>query len=529
MNNRKNTFLTFLFFSCLSVFALNSQTNSGYRAIGDAKVANDFFNSQNYRLAMEEYKLLFKEDSTNIITNHYFAICYLNTNIDKKNAIPLLEYVTKHKDCNPQAWYDLGRAYRYVYRLDEAIKAFKKFESLSSGEENNYISASRQIEMCENAIVLIKNPIDVSFNNMGPLINSPYPDFNAYVTASEKALYFSSKRNGNLGSLIDFDGYRTTDIYYSEYKYYKWNKARRLSPLINTSYIEESTGISADGDLLYIFVVNQTAVNDVLFSQKKGRSFQRSVSPGPNINDVGSSEYAASISPDKNLLFFSSDRSGGSGGKDIYISKKLPSGEWGPAKNAGNIINTEYDEDFPYLTPDGKSFYFCSLGHNSMGGYDIFRSEWNADNFLWSEPENIGYPLNTASDNMCISFSQSGRHAYVSMFLDDGIGDLDIYRVTFNNIEPVYTVINCVIMESDSSRISDPENFLVKVTENKSGRDIGQYLPNKESGSYTIILPPGEFKLEVKAPGFQAYQEEISIPDRGFFIRKININIILKN
>lgn len=521
-------FLFLIFLCCILVIPINSQTNTDFKSIGNAKLASDYFTSQNYRMALEEYKILYKKDSLNIIINHHLAICYLNTNINKKKAIPLLEYVTTKKDCNPQVWYDLGRAYRYIYNMDKAIEAFKKFESLSNVKENNFISASRQIEMCENAIILIRNPIDVSIRNMGPLVNSAYPDFNALITSDESLLYFSSKRNGNLGGFIDFDGYNTTDIYFSEYKYEKWNKPRRLSPLINTPYIEECTGVSADGELLYLFVANETAVNDVLFSQKKGRSFQRSVSPGHNINKIEFLESSASISPDKNYLFFSSDRDGGSGGKDIYISKKLPSGEWGPAKNAGRNINTEYDEDFPYLAPDGKSFYFSSLGHNSIGGYDIFKSEWNANNNTWSKPDNIGYPLNTASDNICISFSQSGRHAYVSMFLEEGIGDLDIYRVTFNNIEPPYTVINCVILESDSSHIQDPKNTLVTVADNKSHRIIGQYSPNMESGSYTIVLGPGDYKLKIETAEFQVYQEEFSIHDRGKDLKKIDKYIILK-
>ncbi len=525
--NRKYI-LIYILFSLISVYSVNCQTNTDYRAIGDAKVASDLFNSQNYRMALEEYKIVHEWDTTNIIVNHHLALCYLNTNIDKKKAIPLLKYITSKEECNPQAWYDLGRAYRYVLRLNEAIEAFKKFESQSKEDEKNYITASRQIEMCENALELMKKPINISFKNLGPLVNSPYPDFNPCVSGDESNLFFSSKRKGNLGSYIDFDGYSTADIYYSKYIALKWNKAKRLSPLVNTPYIEECTGVSADGNTLLLFVANQTAVNDVLISQKKGRSFLRAVSPGPNINQIETSEYAASISPDKKQMFFSSDRPGGMGGKDIYYSIMLPSGDWGPARNAGEIINTEYDEDFPYLAPDDSSFYFCSLGHNSMGGYDIFRSVWDTESHSYSRPVNMGYPLNTPSDNMCISFSESGRHAYVSMFMEDGFGDLDIYRVTFNDVEAAYTVIKCVILESDSSQIENPEKIIINIANLKSGTNTGKYSPNKETGWYTIVLTPGDYKLEASDTGYLPYTEEISIRDRGsetnYIIKKIILN-----
>ena len=163
-----------------------------------------------------------------------------------------------------------------------------------------------------------------------------------------------------------------------------------------------------------------------------------------------------------------------------------------------------------------------------MGGYDIFKSDWQPAEQSWTKPENIGYPLNNSSDNMSISFSQSGRHAYVSMFLEGGIGDLDIYRVTFDNIEPTYTVINAEILQSDSSRIYNTGNVFAKVLENGSNKMIGRYLPNKKTGRFTIILPPGNFKLEVNAEGFLPYEEEIIIPDRDFHTRILNKNIILK-
>ena len=149
-------------------------------------------------------------------------------------------------------------------------------------------------------------------------------------------------------------------------------------------------------------------------------------------NNVNSKywETTANLDLYHNILLFVSDREGGYGGRDIWMVKKLPNGNWTKPQNLGEPINTEYDEESPYLHPDGKTLYFSSVGHKSMGGFDIFKSTLNKD-LTWSAPVNIGYPINTVSDDLFFTPTVSGNNALFSSYRDEGKGDYDIYELKF--------------------------------------------------------------------------------------------------
>ncbi len=551
-----------LFFFLLLI-ANNAFTQKNVEASGDEKIARQFFLFGDYATALKEYQFLYAKDSNNTDYFYPLGICYLNTNIDKLKSIFFLEEVTRQKEYDPEAMYQLGVAYMVAYRFEEAIECFHQFKKLiSNNKDLNYIPLERQIEMCENAMELIKNPVNVTFENAGARINSAYPDYNPYVNKKETVIYFSSKRQGNIGNLLDYDGYYTSDIFYAENKYGMWEKSKRMVTTINTPLVEESCGLSADGSYLFAFLDNLDAKMQAAMTVKEGKSFQRFTVLGPNINTSKSSATSVTISSDKKTLFFASAREESLGGSDIYMAKLLPSGQWGAPKNIGKEVNTPYDEDYPYIAPDGKTLYFASMGHNSMGGFDIFKTTWNKEDNTFSEPVNIGYPINTPEDNTTISFTGSGRYAYVSALRKDTYGNLDIYRVIFNNVKPAYTTFVGSMVESDSLNIF--ENFYqsaksladslkevsdstyiiqngisdslakvfkqnlaiaqkklekgpeasILVHDNASKGLIGTYKPNKVTGRFIIILPPGEFEVKINCEGYQELTETIKIADR---------------
>ncbi|MCK9613730.1 MAG: hypothetical protein PHR81_07340 [Bacteroidales bacterium] len=556
----------------LLVLSSNIIAQRTQEASGDEKIAKQFFLFGDYYTALKEYEFLYARDSSNSDYYYPLGICYLNTNINKLKAIPLLEKVTSQKDFDPEAMYELGVAYQVAYRFEEAIECFSKFKHLlSNGKDPNYISADRQIEMCESAIELVKHPINVTFENLGPRINSPYPDFNPYVNKKETVLYYTSKRQGNIGNLQDYDGYFTSDVFMSENMYGAWTKCKRLAGTINTPLIEETGGLSADGSYLFLYCDNLDIKMQLCLSVKQGKSFQRLISLGNNINQPKQGANAAAVSSDKKVLFFSSAMDGGQGGSDIYMSKLLPSGQWGPAENIGKAVNTSYDEDYPYLAPDGKTLYFASLGYNSMGGFDIFKTTWNREKNTFTEPVNIGYPVNTPEDNTTISFTGSGRFAYISALRsEDTYGNLDIYRVIFNNVKPEYTTIIGNITENDSSDIfevftknlkQDIDSLVIKTTDTgfiklhnisdsliniyklnldflrgraQKGPAInievykasdnslaGIYKPNAHNRKFIMILTPGEFVVKINSPYYEDFSETIKIENREIPVKEI--------
>jgi hypothetical protein len=544
----KRSFLVLIAFLLLFSSPLISQTDEN---IGNIKTAKDNFLMGNYKGALDEYLLLIKTDSNNLIYNFRIGVCYLNTNIDKLKAIPYLLKASADPKCELTVWYELGHAYMLNYQFDVAIPYFEKYKEISGGKESFYLSSDRMIEMCEEAKKLIKKPVNVTIENLGTEVNSTYPDFNPYIPSDESFLVYTSKRAGNTGGLVDFDGYLTSDVYITYQKYDKWIKAKNIGTAINSELVEETAGISADGSKLFIYCDNYTAMNEVIVSNKKGKTFTKPEFLGDNIN-TNKLETSATMTPDKKYLLFATDRNNQAGGMDIYMSKKLPSGEWGPAENIGEPVNSVYDEDFPYLSADGTTLYFCSQGHNSMGGYDLFKSTWNVKENTWTEPENLGYPVNTPDDDMTISLSLTGRHGYISSFRYGGTGDLDIYKIIFNDIAPAYTVISGTLLNKDSvsifkktalmdtvpsdsmnAGVSDVRNLTkdsilttpkhlqhlcnaqIFVTDKATQRVSGHYLPNKENGKFLVILPPGKYELSVMADGYEKYAEEITVFDRS--------------
>ncbi|NVO01435.1 MAG: PD40 domain-containing protein [Bacteroidetes bacterium] len=555
---------------CFVVFILIFQ-NFAFSQKGKNGVDN--FSQQNFKAAIDDLKPLLKKDSLNAENNYKLGICYLNTNIDKSLAIKYLEVASKQTKIDGTIWFDLGRAYLLNYKFEDAINAFKKFKSTPEVKDDPYMPSTRMIEMCENAVELMKKPINVSFKNLGIEINSAFPDFGAYVPTDESFIVYSSKRPGNSGGLQDFDGFTTSDILYSTQKNDKWLKGKSLGININSPLVEETAGLSADGNNIFVFVDNAEGLNDIFISNRKGKTFQKSVSLGPMIN--GSEvESSAALFPDGKTLIFSSDRAENNyGGKDLYISNKLPSGEWGKPVNLGDVINTKYDEDFPYLASDGKTLYFASQGHNSMGGFDYFKSVWDEKANSWSDAMNLGYPLNTTDDEKTISFSASGRYAYISALRKEGFGDMDIYRVTFNDIAPLYTVIKGVLLNKDSSNVFEikpvaidsvaikdsinlakeqknkstnkknvPKKVEVKVEKpvveskpviqlsiiNKiTQKIVGVYTPNNITGKFTIILLPGEYSLVCESNKYQKYTEDITIREEGVGNNEMSKTIFL--
>ena len=524
----------------------------------DLKFAKYCLMFKNYNEGLAEYLKLIEEDSLNVTYRYHIGICHMNLNEDKSRAIPYFEWVVKQKDYDINVWYDLGKAYTLVYRFDDAIKAFEKYKSLSNDKDKKDVPVDRMIEMCNNAKEAVKHPVNVSFENLGDKINSKYPDYNPYIPQDESILIFTSQRRGNIGNYVNLDGYITADLYNSYFKSGKWKKVRRFTPKINTALVEEIVGMSADGSCLFLYFDNFIGENDIYISYKRGKGYLQALNAGINVN-TNAHEYSAAITPDRNILFFVSDRHYGIGGKDIYMSKRLPTGQWGPAENIGNTINTVYDEDFPYLAPDGKTLYFCSVGHNSMGGSDIFKTIWDRTNNTWSTPVNLGYPINTPDDNKTICFTQSDRYAYISALRKEGVGNLDIYRVIFNDIEPQYTVLKGGIFNNDSINIVDIQkiNFhkadslntilyakaakffarkdsvsgnkiledvidierdlkaKITVINKRNDKIFGNYLSNKITGKYTIILPPGDYKIIFYVDGYNEYIiENFHIIDR---------------
>lgn len=515
----------FIVFQCIVSIA-QQQPKKG-QPTGDLKLAEENFRKRNFKSALGEYLILVKKDPGNEKYNYRIGTCYLNTDIDKKEAITYFEKI-QNSTSEAETKYLLARSYQYAGRFDDAIKTFSLYKKEGRGSSENMKDADLQVQYCINAKELIKFPLNVTFENLGKNVNSEYPDYFPFVPDDESFLILNTKRPES-GAWQNPDGSWGANIYFSKVKDGQYIKAKPLGRVINSQFgDEEAVGLSSSGDFLLVYFDNLQGTGDIYISKAdKNRNFKEPIMLDEQINSFKGQEISASITADGNTIYFASTRSGSIGGSDIYVSRRLPTGSWSPAQNLGESINTAYNEDFPNISSDGKMLFFSSMGHTSMGGYDIFVAKWDENEQKFSGVKNIGFPINSPEDDMNFRISSTGKYGYISASKKGGFGDLDIYRVNFMDVDPDYTVIIGKVRSVDATRPVDSTNVSISVVDVGTDEEFGSYAPNPNSGRFVIILPPGKFKINTTVSGYIPYSETIQLFDKSSFKPLIEKNIML--
>jgi hypothetical protein len=491
----------------------------------DKKLATDLFEVGNFEEALDEYLLLLEEEPDNIEFNYNLAVCYLNTNIDKSLAIAPLEKVVENPKIIADAYYLLGRAYHYGYQFDQAIEMFNKFIETGKGSEGNRLDADKQIEYCENARELMKFPKSVEFENLGKQINSPYADYFPFVPRDEKFVIFNSSREDRKREALENGAYLPT-VYISYVEDGKFSEAVEVPGIKGSNDLkQEIVGLNGDGTKAVLYFEDFNFEGDLYESGVEGKGVKQPKVLPKVINSGKYTEIAGCFTDDNEKFYFASNRPGGYGGVDIYMCQRLPNGNWSMAQNLGPTINTSEDEDFPNISPDGKYLFFSSKGHASMGGYDIFRAEWDEVKRKFTKVQNMGYPINTPEDNMNFRMSETGKYGYISAVRAEGYGDKDIYRVNFKDIEPRYTIINGSITNTLDKSFDD---IFIQVVDSETDEIFGDYLPNDKTNRYVIILPPGSYYIYIAAYGYKEIYEELEILDKSSFKSFLDWNFVME-
>src|SRR5690606_31672895 len=207
----------------------------------------------------------------------------------------------------------------------------------------------------------------------------------------------------------------------------KWQPAKNIGSPVNTPYHNSNSALSADGNTLFLY--SDEGNGDLYFTELNNGVWTEPM-PLPGIINSSFEEKSITISKDEKTVYFSSNRPGGYGGLDLYKATKDAKGEWSNVKNLGPKINSPEDDDAPFIDYDGVTLYFSSMGRKGMGGFDIFKSVYDPMTNEWSEPENLGYPINTPDDDVYFVTSKDSKRAYYSSVREDGIGYTDIYMIT---------------------------------------------------------------------------------------------------
>ncbi len=485
--------------------------------------AKEYLAAQDYTHALEEYLKIYKGRKTDPEINFNVGLCYLHVNDDKSKALPFLEFAFKKGGYKDELLLYLGMAYSYSYKFDDAIKYFNDYRTKAGIKKSEMVD--HYIENCESAKELMQHPVNVTFENLGPEINSKFPDYYPFVTQDQSTLYFTTRREGASRKLKSWQGYFTSDIYFSKVAAGQWTKAKSLAP-INSPEDEQCVYVTRDGKKMIIYMDNETTTGDLFMStmSAKSKAFSK---PVPFLDPVNTPdlELEGCITEDGNTLIISSDRIAGLGETDLYMFKKIPSGEWGNPINLGPNVNTKYKESFPVYDEENYILYFASEGHQNMGGSDIFKSKFDPETQTFGPAVNMGYPINTPEENLEFTLAGNKRDGYISAVRKGGYGDLDIYKVIFNDVESRPSVITGFISTGDS--LKKDIDAVVSLTDIKKNEQIDSKNANPKTGKYLFSAYPGKYILTVTSPGFEDIKEEITVFDKSDYVFEIDKNISL--
>jgi hypothetical protein len=431
-----------------------------------------FYNDEeDYQEALYLFQEVLKEEPNNANVKYLLGMCYLNIEGSAEKAIPYLIQATRNitqkyksnkfseKRAPHHAWFYLAEAYSKTNQMDKALEALKSFQDLPDFDKKyNYRITEEAVLAVERAKIIRDAEIKIRALYFNEPINSPSDDYNGVISGNGRMMVWANSKA----------------FYEAVYMSIRENNQWGLPVLITPQIVSDGdllpAGLSYDGTSLLLVKTGKRGNTDIWISRFNGNIW----SPAePIIGEINSNsnEDHASFSPDGRRIYFSSDRRGGEGGLDLWYSEKQRDGTWGAPINMGDQINTDKDETSAFMSPNGERFIFASKGHFNMGGYDIFRCELQEDG-SWTQPTNIGYPLNTTSDNTFYVPINNGLQAIYTRFTNEAIGRRDLWYVE-------------ILDEEDF--VSDELTLAVEPP-GLSQKDFAIILVNEETGEEIEVL-----------------------------------------
>lgn len=528
--------------------------------------ADNLYEYESFQAAKRAYTKLLKKDPNNLDIQYKLGVCYLHT-LKKDSAVFYLENVyAKNASHDPHLEFMLAKSYHYTNRFQNAIKYYSLAKKdyailVQNGKSsvNKYELEARigacdkRIKECNYGLSYVDRPMQVKIRNVGNGINSEFPDYAPIFPDNESFLVFTSRRKGTTGGKKDATDEHYYEDVYIAYKNGKgWKKPQSIGGNINTKYHDASISLSHDGTKLFLYKDRRDGDLYMATLDKSDSTWKKPKSMGKNINSRYR-ETSISMTTSNDTVYFSSDRPGGFGGLDIYMSVKDKKGKWGEAVNLGKTVNTPYNEDSPHIMPDGQLLYFSSEGHSSMGGFDIFFANKTAEG-SWGSVYNMGYPINTSDDDIYFVISADGMRGYYASVKGDTEGEKDIYEIYHPTGENILALKPQDKPKKDTILQTQPITFLMGVVTNKTTQDKIQALvklyendnsqstqinensgnkpteevnSNANDGIYkaTRIKSGKKYIVFVKKKGFYKFQKTVSIPAKVMTPTKADVSL----
>lgn len=494
--------LTGLLFLCLNALAQEPEIFANREDQKQFESGKLLMEEKLHALAYEHFSKLLNRHPRDLYIKYLTGICGIFINNKHAEAF---QYLSQVKLLNPKAAdidYYIALLYHRTYKFNECIELANALLENPETDSTQRERLKAVIEHSKNGLKLMTHNTRVRVTNMGPPLNSADDEYSPVLTADEETVFFTYRGKLSKGGLRDiYDrpskyGYYYEDVYMARRVDGIWQKPVALDN-INTESHEAVLAISNDGQQLFIFRATENDGGDIYLSRFDGKEYG---TPHRLMGEVNTENWegSLSISGDQKKIIFSSDRPGGRGGKDLYEAVKTGENTWGRVKNLGSQINTPFDEDAPFIHPDGRSLVFSSQGHNSVGDYDIFVSELDTHDSTWKEPVNAGYPINTTGDDIFYTLSSDGRRGYFASDKEDGLGGKDLFveePSIFTKSENL-TVIKGHLLNKDV-----PYQGEITVLAGNDAHNFGSFMPDPVTGNYHISLPAGEhYKIVFKNP-----------------------------
>lgn len=464
----------------------------------EIKNADLYFESEDYLNAINSYRKVLALNPNHERANLNSAVSRVMLNQLPDSVLINLGRLRNSKV--PEVQFYFGKIYHVTRNFDEALACYNRYKAIP--EKNRTISNAEvdyYIGCSNNAKIFISQPHRSVIKNAGPVINTSYADYVPLITADESLMYFTSRRDGSTGGLKDPYGNFFEDVYVSAKEGGQWAPPKNVGPPINTNTHDACVALSTDGQQMIIYrTAPDMITGDLYISKMIGIGWSEPQKLGPEIN-TPYIETSACFSNDTSVMYFSSNKPGGFGGKDIYRIKKLPNGRWSQPFNLGPTINTTRDDDSPFLHPDGVTLYFSSKGHNTMGEYDVFKTVLSEENNQFTVPENLGYPINTVNNDIFFVLNTDGTHGYYSSVKEDTYGSSDIYLIDTRFGDNDLKVKHGKVYKGN--QVSKAKITLIDI-ESKQVSGIFNASPN--TGAFLLVMNPLKaYKAIIEEEGCQ--------------------------
>ncbi|MBN2347945.1 MAG: tetratricopeptide repeat protein [Bacteroidales bacterium] len=401
-----------------------------------------FYKRGDFDEALFYYLKLVENQPENAHFNFKAGECFMNIPGKETKAIPYFlvasRNITDKKSYRSKSFNEtraplhvlfyLGNAYRINNELDKALEVYEKFVNSPYYWENyNLVVVENEIKSSERAKIIQDNPVKFTEHKLDTLINSGFAERNPAISGNGNSMVF-------LRSLKFYNA-----LFYSVKSDNIWLPPVNINPQVVSDGEYSPVSLSFDGKILFL-VNNDENNKDIFISYLQDGIWSKLEKLDKPVNTIFNETHAC-LNKEGNILYFTSNRPRGEGGTDIYMCKKNKNGEWGKAKNLGKEINTEFDEDTPFITNDNKTLFFSSKGHYNMGGFDVFYTNMGAKS--WGQPINLGYPINTTSDDRFIVPVNAGKIVYLSKISSGNTGDPDIFELDIqSNLYHLYQDFN---------------------------------------------------------------------------------------